>query len=516
MSHLVNWNLAFLMAGVVCLAGAAAASAAEPTWQSLRHEPPEWLLDSKLGIYMHWGAYSVPAYFGEWYPKRMHEPGSDAYRHHLQKYGGPKVFPYHKFVDMFKAAKYDPAAWAGLVKATGARYAGMAVVHHDGFLLWDSKINRWNAVNMGPKRDCYGQYAQALRAEGLKTIATFHHIRTFNWYLPGTGGFGGVLSPKTAELVRKEGWALADPNYNGLYWNELAGGKYEDFLAEWQAEVREVIDKYQPDVIWFDGGAFRSGKAEKLVQNLLQYYQDSGRKWNKPVEVLNKLPVTGQFNFPADYGMLTFEEGRSRLARVDRPWIDDMKISDRGWCYVEGQVYKTADEVIDGLVDRVARGGGLLLNFSPRADGTVPDEQTKTMLGIGAWLKVNGEAIYNTRPWKIVGEGDEAKLHRGKQWKFTDCAATDIRFTRSKDGKRLYAIALGYPAKGRLRIATLSQQTKIADGPIKSITLIDGEKPVKWTRSGIVLTLALPKATAKDRAAYAFRIEVDGKLDMGE
>ena len=516
MSHPGNWQLAFITAGLVCLACAVAASAAEPTWKSLRHDPPEWLLDAKLGIYTHWGPYSVPAFFGEWYPKRMHQPGSAAYRHHLEKYGGAKKFPYHKFVDMFTAARYDPAEWARLMKATGAKYAGMAVVHHDGFLLWDSKVNRWNAKNMGPKRDCYGQYVEALRAEGLKTIATFHHIRTFNWYLPGTGGFGEDLSPKTTELVKTEGLALADPKYKDLYWNELAGGQYEDFLAEWQAKVREVIDKYQPDVVWFDGGAFRSGKSEKLVQNLLQYYHDRGRQWDKPVEVLNKLPVTSQFNFPADYGMLTFEEGRDRLGRVDRPWIDDMKISDKGWCYVEGQVYKTADEVIDGLIDRVARGGGLLLNFSPRADGTVPAEQKKTMLGIGAWLKVNGEAIYNTRPWKVVGEGDEAKLHRGKQWKFTDCDASDIRFTRSKDGRYLYAIALGYPANGKLRIATLSEQTVVADGPIKSITLIDGEKPVEWTRTGIVLRLTLPKGTPRHQPAYALRIEVEGKLDLGE
>jgi len=512
MAQLINCTAAAVIAGAIFLAAASACQAADANWQTLRHEAPEWLLDAKFGIYTHWGVYSVPAFFGEWYPKQMYQPGHACYKHHEETYGGAKAFPYDKFVGMFKAEKWDPAEWAKLIKASGARYAGMAVVHHDGFLLWASKINRWNAGNMGPRRDCYGEYVKALRAEGLHAIATFHHIRTFNWYLPGVGGLGGAVPQKTAELVRREGWSLADPNFNDLYWNELAGGKYEDFLAEWQAEVREVIDNYQPDMIWFDGGSFRTGESEKLALRLLTHYQESGAKLGKQVEVLNKLPVTLKFNFPEDYGMLTFEEGRNRGATVPRPWIDDMKISDRGWCYVEGQKYKTANEVLDGLIDRVSRGGGLLLNFSPRADGTVPDEQKKTLLGIGAWLKANGEAIYATRPWKIAAEGDEKKLREGKVWKFDRCDGSDIRFTRSKDGKLLYAIVLGWPAGGRLTIKSLGEKTKVADG-IKDVRILDGGNPVLWNRDAEGLTIAMPGSVKKDEPAYAFRIVVKGKLE---
>ena len=500
----------------VCGGFAGAREPFEPTWESLcRHEVPEWLLDAKFGIYTHWGVYSVPAYQTEWYPKRMYDERSDVHKHHVETYGDPKQFGYRKFVPLFKAEKYDPTEWARLMKATGAKYAGMAVVHHDGFLLWDSEVNRWNAGNMGPKRDCYGDYVKALRAEGLKTIATFHHIRTFNWYLPAVGGFGGRIDPQKAEAIRGKGWDLTDPHYKDLYWNVLAGCKYEDFLSEWQAKVREVIDKYEPDVLWFDGGLFRDEPAsEKIALNLLAYYHNRALRWGKPVEVLNKLPTRGIFNFPRDYGVLTFEEGRDRLARVDRPWIDDMKISYKGWCYVQGQTYKTANEVIDGLIDRVARGGGLLFNFSPRADGSVPAEQKKTMLEMGRWLQTNGEAIYATRPWKIVGEGDETKL-RGRQWKFINCDASDVRFTRSKDGSTLYAIALGYPKGGKLRISTLSNQTKIADGGIKSVTLIDGKRPVQWRRDGIGLFLKMPDGVDEDGLAYTFRIEVNGRLDLG-
>ena len=486
---------------------------ARPTWASLQHEPSEWMMDAKFGIYTHWGAYSVPAFETEWYAKRMYQEGSSVHKHHVKTYGDPKTFGYRQLIPMFKAEKWDPAQWAELMKASGAKYAGMAVVHHDGFLLWDSDINRWNARNMGPKRDCFGDYVQALRAEGLKTIATFHHIRTFNWYLPGVGGLGGAIKPDLADEIKAKGWDLTDPEFKDLYWNELAGARYADFLAEWQAKVREVVDKYRPDVLWFDGGSFREGDSEQIVLDLLGYYHGRAASWGKPVEVLNKLPVTGLFNFPPEYGMLTFEEGRDRLARVERPWIDDMKISNRGWCYIEGQKYKTANEIIDGLIDRVARGGGLLLNFSPKADGTVPQAQKQSLLGVGRWLKANGQAIYATRPWKVVGEGDDARL-RSRQWKFTECNGSDIRFTRSKDGGTLYAMVLGWPKNGKLRITTLGRQTVIAKGGIREVTLLGQDTPLTWRRDAIALHVDLPKTLDKHQPAYVLKVEPEGALSL--
>ncbi len=495
------------------VSGVSAQSHIKPTWESLQHEPAEWMLDAKFGIYTHWGVYSVPAFETEWYAKRMYDEKSRVYKHHVATYGDPKEFGYRKLVPQFKAEKWDPDTWAQLMKASGARYAGMAVVHHDGFLLWDSDINQWNAKNMGPKRDCFGEYVQALREEGLKTIATFHHIRTFNWYLPGVGGLGGAIKPELADKIKAQDWDLTDPRYQDLYWNELGGAKYQDFLAEWQAKVREVVDKYRPDVLWFDGGSFREGDSEQIVLNLLANYHNRAAGWGKSVEVLNKLPVTGLFNFPREYGILTFEEGRDRLGRVEWPWIDDMKISDRAWCYIEGQKYKSANEIIDGLVDRVARGGGLLLNFSPKADGTVPVAQKRSLLEVGKWLKANGEAIYATRPWKVVGEGDETRL-RSRQWKFGDCNGSDIRFTRSKDGRRLYAIMLGWPKNGKLRVTTLGRQTLIAEGGIRKVTLLGSNMPLTYRRDAIGLHVALPKTVNKEQPAYVLKIEPEGTLSL--
>ena len=160
----------------------------EATWESLNSHPvPKWLQDAKFGIYAHWGLYSVPAYGNEWYAKRMYDKGAGAksyYDHHVKTYGSPAQFGNKDFAPLFKAENYDPAEWADIIKQSGAKYAGFAVVHHDGFLLWDSAVNRWNAGNMGPKRDLYGELVTELRKRDLKTIATFHHIRTFDWYLP--------------------------------------------------------------------------------------------------------------------------------------------------------------------------------------------------------------------------------------------------------------------------------------------------------------------------------------------
>ena len=480
-----------------------------PTWESLTSHPmPEWLLDAKFGIYAHWGVYSVPAFETEWYAKRMYEQDSPVYKHHLAVFGNPSRFGYKDFIPQFRAEKYNPADWAELIEASGARYAGMAVVHHDGFLLWDSNLNRWNAKRMGPKRDVYGELVVALRQRGLKTIATEHHLRTFNWYVPGSDGFGVLKDSQAAgKLVREAGWDLNDPRFADLYWNELAGKRYADFLVEWQAKVREVIDKYQPDLFWFDGGDFRGKDSEKIVLDLLCHYHNRSAAWKKPVEVLNKLAGNKIWNFVENYGMLTFEEGRDREAATARPWIDDMKISDKGWGYIEGQKYKAADEIVDGLVDRVARGGGLLLNLSPKADGTIPDEQKQALREVGAWLKVNGEAIYGTRPWSVSAEGDEVKLRRGRQWVFLRCDASDIRFTRSKDGATLYVICLGVP-QNELRIKSLRRSAGSMPKVIKDISLLGSDQKIEWKQEAEALIIRAP-ANVPCRQAAAFKVMLE-------
>jgi alpha-L-fucosidase len=498
-------------------APAAAPGPYKPDWQSLATHPmPEWLLDAKFGIYAHWGVYAVPAHQTEHYARRMYERDTRIGQHHEKTWGPIEKFGYKEFIPMFKAERWDPDEWAKFIEASGARYAGLAVVHHDGFLLWDSAVSKWNAKQMGPKRDIYGDLVAALRKRGLKTIATEHHIRSFNWYLPGAGGFGEIDPAKIApiaEKLRAQKIDLADPAYADLYCNVLTS-TYAEFMTKWRAKLLEVIDTYQPDVLWFDGGNFRGTDSERVVLEVLAHYHNQAHARGQPVEVLNKLPGTMKFNFPENYGILTFEEGRDRDATVSRPWIDDMKISDIGWGYVEGQVYKGAGEIIAGLCDRVSRGGGLLLNLSPKADGTLPDGQKNALVEVGAWLKVYGEAIYGTRPWTVHAEGDEKKLRTPPphpKWKFTDCDATDIRFTQPKGGGALYAIPLAWPT-GAPVVTIKSINAKTHPGQIRRITLLGHAGELKFTREadGLRVTLpASPPPAAAGGRPFALKIVAD-------
>ncbi|MBI4876167.1 MAG: alpha-L-fucosidase [Acidobacteria bacterium] len=469
----------------------------QPTWESLASRPTQqWLADAKFGIYAHWGVYSVPAFGNEWYARRMYDPQDPrgVYEHHRKTYGTQDKFGYKDLVPMFKAEKFDPNEWAELIRQSGARYAGTAVVHHDGFLLWDSKVSRWNAAQMGPRRDLYGDLVKALRAKGIKILATEHHMRTYNWYLP---------PDKSAwEEQRKAKFDLYDPRYADLYWNEFTGTR-ADFMKAWRAKLLEVIDNYRPDVLWFDGGDFTSPEVSKFVLETLAHYHNQGRG----VEVLNKFAGTMKFNFPREYGMLTYEAGRDRPERVDRPWIDDLSIGIGSWGYIQGLKVISPAETVLGLADRVSRGGGLLLSLAPTASGEIPADQKAVLREIGDWLKVNGEAIYGARPWKIHAEGPVEKLivkrgaHTG--WRFDNCNAQDIRFTRK--GSALYAIALGWPEDGRIVVKSLKSG-------VASVSLLGARNPVQWSQTAEGLSVEMP-ARKPCRHAYTLKIAMRGALD---
>lgn len=483
----------------------------ESTWESLKqHETPEWLLDAKFGIYAHWGLYSVPAFGNEWYGRRMYEKDSDIHKHHVATYGDPSEFGNKDFVPLFKAENYDPDEWADIIEASGARYAGFAVVHHDGYCLWDSEYTRWNSMDTGPDRDLYGELVRSLRKkEGMKVIATFHHIRTFNWYLPYKVKFFEPIDEELRQEYLSKDWDIFDPEYADLYWNQETG-KEEDFIREWNNKVTEVIGKYQPDVIWFDGGQFQDSINELMVMDLLSHYYNKEAEWDKEVEILNKLPVSMKFNFPEGVGMKTFEEGRDREGIVHGSWVDDMKISHLSWGYVEGQTYKDPNVIIDGLIDRVSRGGGLVLSLCPKADGTINQEQKDVLAEIGDWLGVNGEAIYGTRMWKIQAEGDEEKLiTKGihPKWEFDLCNADDVRFT--KKGNALYAIVLGVPETEEIVIESLGTSTPISTKGMKEISLLGSDEKIKWERNNSSLIIQTPSHIPSEYA-LAFKIELKG------
>jgi len=466
----------------IMLSRALAADAYQPTWESLATHPnPQWFADAKFGIYFHWGPYSVPAFDNEWYSRDMYRPDHPAHQHHLATWGPLVKFGYKDFIPLFQAGHFDPDAWTDLFVRAGARFAGPVAEHADGFSMWDSRLTKWNAAAMGPRRDVVGEMARAIRKRGLKFITTFHHQWLWAWY------------PTFDHAVD-----ASDPRYAGLYgptvspraWDyqakdELIPGPA--FCRLWEAKVKEVIDKYHPDLIYFDSRLGNIG--ESYRQDLLAYY------YNREREVV----VTYKDkDLPAGSGILDLERGRM-AGKMPFQWLTDDAMSWKSWCYIEDDSLKSPQRLIDELVDIVSKNGNLLLDIGPKADGTIPEAVRERLLEIGKWLTVNGEAIYGTRPWETFGEGPtEVRSGAFGEAKIADFTAADIRFTSR--GKTLYAIVMGWP-DGPVTIRSLAA-TKIG-----KVELLGSRQPVKWRRDAAGLTVRMP---VEKPGEYAFVLKISG------
>lgn len=471
----------------------------QPTWESVkqRDPAPEWFRDAKFGIYFHWGVYSVPAFETEWYPRNMHLKGSRVYGHHAQTYGEPSVFGYHQFVPLFKAERFDPEAWADLFQRSGARFAGPVAEHHDGFAMWPSKLTPWNAGERGPKRDVVGELEKAIRARGMRFVTTFHHEHNnqYTW-----------LRTQNAEKSIKDdyyphiaGWPTAsdDPELRLLYGNIPR----EDFLAMWEGKLEEVIDAYHPDLIWFDSWLDEIPDPVKL--EFLAHYFNAARTDGKEVVVTCK-----QRDIRPEVAVEDFEKGRmDRLTEFS--WLTDDTLSYGSWCYTDSLRIKPLNEVLHVLIDIVSKNGQLLLNVSPMADGTIPENQREVLLGLGKWLGEYGEAIYGVRPFLDYGEGP-TQMEKGGHFVKTNLkyGPRDLRYTRKGDS--VYAIALGWPGAGKtVRMNIFGQHGLAKDIEVKQVSLLGAEGPVKWKRNEQGLSVKCPKA-APNNLAIVFKLETAG------
>ena len=510
-------NLRYLTALVIyyCVLATPLATGAteryQPTWESLAQKAiPEWMKDANFGVYTHWSVFSVPAHGGPDYVKNlyggMEKDVKGVYSYHVQKYGPLDKFGYKDFVPMFRAEKFNADEWVGLMHEAGAKFGGILLVHHDGFLLWGSKVNRWNAMNMGPKRDIYGEIAKAVRKyDDMKLLATFHHGRTFGY----ATGFMEKDGKKPARTEKNKNWDIWNPEYNDFYWNEAIGASTEVFAAQWQAKIREVVDKYNPDCIWFDGlnTAMRNNHpSEQQVREVLAYYLNEAAKKGQDVVVCNK--HAGGFNFPESFGLHCYENGRDMPTDVG-PWFLIDRAIAYPWSYVNDKTYRDgADYHIRSLVDVVSRGGIFLMSLTPKGDGSIPPEEQKIMREIGRWLKVNGEAIYSTRPCKIFAEGPTSTRgiksrnsgETGEQWDWRrEFTASDIRFT-TKGGK-LYAIVLAWPQDGKVTIRSLAGNR----AKVTQVTLLGYDGELSWSQTDQGLAVSMPDKKPCD---YAFALRI--------
>ena len=475
----------------------------KPTWSSLAtHPTPQWFKDEKFGIYTHWGLYSVAAYGsnGTWYPNQIYREGSKAFNHHVKTYGHPSEFGHKDFIPMFKAEKFDADEWAEIFKSSGARFAGPVAEHHDGFSMWDSKVNSWNAAQMGPKRDIVGELEKSIRKQGMRYVATFHHA--FNWW----------FFP-----VWDEQYDCGKQENTGFYvrTHERDERPDKEYLDQWRDKVIEVIDAYSPDLLWFDFGL--GGIQERYRKEMLARYYNSAEELGKEVVVTFKEIPKGWNHLPPGTGIADLELGKmNELTHYQ--WITDTSIDAGGtWSHVTNVGFKSTERLIHNLIDRVSKNGQLLLNIGPRADGSIPGPAQAALVGIGRWLEVNGEAIFGTTPWVSSGTGPTAveggsHFNEGNEVRFT---ASDFRFTTKDDA--VYAICLGRPGDS-VNIETLrpyksGERTKldpfkiIYPEDIKSIRMLGSDQNLKWRLDEDGLTMEMPQKIPND-IACAFKIDL--------
>ncbi|HVO74920.1 MAG TPA: alpha-L-fucosidase, partial [Ignavibacteriaceae bacterium] len=398
----------------------------QPNFESLEksNPVPEWFKDAKFGIYFHWGVYSVPAFSNEWYPRSMYIQGSPENKHHIKVYGDPSQWPYTNFMTgandkqgnfvqfapklKSEGGNFDPDEWAQLFADAGAKFAGPVAEHHDGFSMWASKVNPWNAKDMGPKLDLVKLLTDAIRKKNMRVILSMHHA--FN-----ITGYYNVV-PQTN-----------DPKLQMLYGQQ---GK-EKNEAFWLSKHKEIIDNYKPDIIYQDFNLHVI--SQHVLLQFLAYYYNKAVEWNKEVV------ATFKDGLNTKCAVLDYERG-GPPGITENYWLTDDAVSSSSWCYTEGIGYYSKKAILHSFIDRISKNGNLLLNISPKADGTIPQEQKDVLLAIGAWLKKYGEAVYATRAWQKYGEGPtKMGAEHGIMSAPSEGTAEDVRFTRSKDNTKLYA-----------------------------------------------------------------------------
>jgi alpha-L-fucosidase len=462
-------------------------------WPSLKaYEAPLWYQDAKFGIFIHWGVYSVPAFGGEWYSRLMYKQDSKEYAHHVATYGPQDRFGYKDFIPRFTAKGYDPAAWAKLFKQAGARYVVPVAEHHDGYAMYDSRLSDWTAVKTGPKRDLIGAFAKAARAEGLHFGLSSHRAEHDWFFDEGRKIASDVNDPRYLELYGPAQLRLMGKDDADLFGDFTAVS--QAWVDDWLARTAELVELYDPELIYFD---WWIGKAEfraALPAMLAQYYNTKAAQGRRGV-VNYKLG-----SMPVGAGVLDIERGQAPGIQPT-VWQTCTSISDKAWGFIENDTYKSADQLIHLLIDVVSKNGNLLLNIGPHADGSIPPAARDTLLAMGQWLGLNGEAVYGSRPWRVFGEGPtEIADGSFQETKTKPYTAKDFRFT-TRDG-RLYALQLNVPEGDQALIASIKPTDQV-----RAVTALSTGRPVAFSQAAEGLRLAVG-GQPPGHAAYVYRIEL--------
>jgi alpha-L-fucosidase len=504
----------------------------KPTWESLssQFQTPDWFRDAKFGIWAHWGPQCEPEH-GDWYGRKMYMPGDWDYKTHLTEYGHPSTNGFKDVIHEWKAANFDPDKLLAFYKANGAKYFMALANHHDNFDNFNSKYQPWNSVAIGPHQDLIGGWANAARKNGLRFAVSVHASHAWSWYEVAQGAdkdgpFAGV--PYDGKLTKADGkglwWDGLDPQ--DLYaqnhtpgtkldweWNLAKGSSVPDeaYMTKFFLRTKQLWDDYQPDMVYFDDTVLPfHGVTDDIGLNLAAHFYNSSIQ----LHGRNEAVMNGKWLDETQRKAMVYDIERGKAPGImPLPWQTDTCLG--SWHYdrgiFENHRYKSAASVIPMLADIVSKNGNLMLSVPLQRDGQPDADEIKIVSQIGAWLKVNGDAIYATRPWKIYGEDPSTVVaEKGQFDGQTDVqkkpfTAEDIRFTQSKDGQTLYAIVLAFPPDGTVTIKSLSSNSPQWPGKIGSVRLLGVSRKLQFIRNENGLHLTLPD---EKPCVFAFALKI--------
>lgn len=488
----------------------------EPTWESLKqYECPEWFRDAKFGIWAHWGPQCEPER-GDWYARHMYIENHWQAKFHRENYGHPSQFGFKDVINEWKAENWNPDKLMQLYKRAGAQYFFALANHHDNFDNYDSRYQPWNSVNIGPKKDIIGLWANAARKYGLRFGVSIHAAHAWMWYEPAQGAdadgeYAGV--PYDGKLTKKDGkgkwWQGLDPQdlyaqnhkpgsnsntHETWHWDESKGCSIPDeaYCEKFYNRTINLINKYKPDAIYFDDTVLPLYPISDVGMRIAAHFYNSSMKQNKgKLEAV----LTGKILNEQQRQCLIWDIERGQSNKIE-PYVWQTCTCIGSWHYDRGiydrHRYKRVKDVVHMLIDVVSKNGNMLLSIPIRGDGTIDDDEVAFLEGMAEWMDINRECIFGTRPWKVFGEGpameEAAELNAQgfNEGKGKPFGAEDVRFTTK--GDTLYMIVLGWPTK-ELKIKSLGTASGLVDRPIKSIELLGSTEAIKWSQNEQALTI---------------------------
>jgi alpha-L-fucosidase len=509
----------------------------EPTWESFEenYRCPEWFRDAKFGIWAHWSPQCVPE-DGDWYARHMYIQGTEQYTHHLQHYGHPSKSGFMEIDNAWKAEKWDPEKLMTLYKKAGAKYFVALANHHDNFDAYNSKYHEWNSVNVGPKKDIVGIWEKVARRQGLYFGVSNHSAHAWHWLqtaygYDGEGDYAGIRYD-AATLKKEDGkgkwWEGLDPQHlyagativmpDGLTsakevvewhemhtrpWNEDAPPTNPEFVSRWFLRCKDVVDSYKPDFVYFDDFGLPLGQTG--LDMVAHIYNSNADVHNGNVGVV----VTAKY--------LKGDQNKGVVEDFERGFVDSTKALPWQTCTCIGdwhykralyteKKYKTVPQVVHQLIDIVSKNGNLLLSIPVRGDGSIDELEMEFLEGLSAWMDVNGEGIFGTRPWKVFGEGPtqiSTGMFNENQVKFTP---QDFRFTTK--GNALYMFMMGWPGGKQVVVKSLASDSPLLAGKkIAGVEMLGQKERLTWQQTPEGLTIALPGEAA---TSYAVTFRIHG------